>query len=196
VTTSLLTLGAVNPSGQVTGSPPQWSDGSDATYYFGDSTLSGNFNGWAPVTVPVSGTLVSIRFFIRAKTEAGFGPSPAEVSAFITDDRPGGIAGAIGELNLPHDGSIHETWLDGIIYPEDTVDILTEPDLRAECLFRTNSRIWIYEVAVEVTMADVAPPPIEAPVTRLHPRDDGRGRSSSARLAAGMPPERIIAGYY
>ena len=199
--TTLLTLGGVefnnppDPVEQIVGDPPQWSDDSDATYaYVADVVTTGfpsSAGARAPVTVPVSGDLVSLRFFVRAKADPGYGPTPTRLTLILHDFADG--YADTDFILLPHDGAIHETWVDGVVYTANNPPgWLASPNLTVESdSGSTFSRVWIYEVAVEVTTDAET---VRLPATRQYPRDDNRGLGSP-RLYPHPKSGRVVGGY-
>lgn len=192
-TTKTLTLGAVSLGSpfpgaspgageEIVGSPPQWSDGSDATYAHliegGTSDIDGL--AWA-VAAPVLAELLSYSVRVRAKSVAG--PDPATLAVYFgrtTEER-----GTFGDLlEIPSDGEIHDATVEGFGFGANPL-----PDgASVEVIVNSpSSELFVYLVEIIATI------PGER-ATRLWPRDDALGLGAGARIYPPPRSRRLVGG--
>lgn len=178
-----------DPAEEVVGDPPQWSDGSDATYaYVGKVFTPGvpsAVRAHAPAD-PVTGDLVSWTATVRASSDSAAPGSPAttQVRVLLLNVASGGF-NTSADIEFPNDDAIHEVTVAGVV--EDNPDGWMAAGPYVQVVVNTTfSRVTIYEVEVVVVTTTV-----EEPYTRLYPRKDERGPMGTGRRLVAAPIGRL-----
>lgn len=197
------------PDTGVVGPPPQWADGSDATYAALRSGVLGGGDGQAtapltPLTAdPATVTAMSIIVRIAVDPDL-FGGVGLNIIGNLSTPALGPFVGiAYGpEDELIQDGEIHEYEMEAISLIEE----LVSPELAAETLlamatWATDEPVILVQVAgtysednlitarvYEVEIRFFYEGEVVQPYrpTRLYPRGDGYGLSSAPRIVGGI----------
>lgn len=178
----------VFPGSTVVGDPPQWADDTDATYSIVDSDPPPGVTGVQVVEAPLPslpGTTGRVTIVTRiAASVAG-----SDTAVLVRIDTQGH---ALAPFSIPADGVIREIAADvdpaiSGMYPGWLADGPAVVSARFNGNY-TDRTFTIYELRVLVEVDSL-------PVTRLHPRDDGRGLSSAPRIHPPPKARRIVGGY-
>lgn len=187
-----------HPESFVVGDPPQWADGSDATYseqHLADEGVA-PIDPFAPVG-QVLGVSLDIRFSVAGSIPEGTGLGPY---LFPTDGPGVGVPSAV-DFEFPlvtSSGGAIQT-LHVVPDPmfstvEDAAAVLAVGASLALYAADPDATLTVYGVTLTVTTTDVAP--VEEPVTRLWPRKDNRGPMGSGDILYPYPGGgRLVGGY-
>ena len=201
---SVVLLGSPSPhvDSVVVGAPPQWADGSDATYAtvhrkaHATEPWTGSDHATAPLDVFAATSVTAIAVNIRASSSTG-GTVTIGPWLYSTAGGPSSSPfAAMAQETLVADGSIQTV---AGSFEDDDEDPESNSLLQAAAALAAGATLamristpfgtdlTIYEVSIVVTYDD------ETPATRLYPRKDAHGPMGSApRLVGEWPPERLI----
>lgn len=204
VTLTTTGTGGPHPSSGVVGSPPQWNDGSDATYatiYRNVSTAQDNAMRAPLDLLSEPGVITSVDLSVRASSATS--GSWAFLTAIVPAgwvEGTGGTVSPIPDLTTVGGAGIQTSehdfnWTLGEGFESDAATL--------DSLLRSGAYLWfgfsqafnhdltVYDVTLTVTtvLADT-----DQPVTRLFPRDDALGLGSAPRLFPTPRGVRVVGG--